>query len=697
MFQFGKWFQHGLIMLFVWSAVVQAVYANDDREIRLQDISQGSLIYKREGSRTYRQLPVVSTDVNMQITGMILRSRLKQSFSNTSDDWLEAKYVFPLPEQAAVDHMRIQVGERIIEGQIKEKNQARKIYNKARAAGKRAALTEQLRPNMFSNSVANIAPGETVIVEIEYQQLLQFRDGQYSLRFPMAMTPRYMPGGTPDRHVDDNRIRALNSGWLTEQNLRNDSEAISPPVNPGREKLNPVRMQISLESGFPLASLKSAYHDISTSQTGSGKYTIRFAEEVVYAERDFVLSWTPEADKQPRAALFSEQKGADSYHMLMVIPPEQDDSQRQHLSREIVFIIDTSGSMAGTSIRQARKALLTGLERLDQTSRFNVIQFNSYMHMLFDSSQLATPQNINKARHYVRQLRANGGTEMAPALQAALNNQVYDQDVRQVVFLTDGSVGNEAELFGLIRQGLGKSRLFTIGIGSAPNSHFMRKAAEFGRGSFSYIGNVNEVDQKMRTLFRKLESPLMSDLKVDFTGNVPVDRWPERIPDLYDSEPLMLIWKSPGYGMGEVRVQGRRGEIPWQTGFPLTLAGSGKGISQLWARKKISEWMDKRLTGADQQTVRQRIIGLALDHHMVSQYTSLVAVDVTPVRPVNKTLSSKKVPVNLPTGQQYTKILGRMPQTATSSDLQMATGLLLILLGLFSAWIIRHGRTSSCV
>ncbi len=678
------------IFYLYWSGAWQIAYASTDAEVRMQDISQGSLVFRSEGSKAYRQVPVVSTDVEMNITGMILRSRLKQTFENTSDQWVEAIYVFPLPEQAAVDHMRIKVGERVIEGQVKEKNQARKIYNKAKAAGKRAALTEQLRPNMFTNSIANIGPGETIVVEIEYQQLLQYKDGQYSFRFPMAITPRYTPG----RSAVNDEARAMNSGWLTEEGNLQGSAAITPPVDIGNNKLNPVRMNIMLESGFPLAHLKSSYHAINSTQTEPGKYRIGFTDEVVYAKRDFVLSWTPEAGKQPRVALFSENKGTDSYHMLMVIPPEMDNTSQKTLSREVVYIIDTSGSMAGTSIQQARKALLMGLGRLDISSRFNIIQFNSVTHMLFQSSQMATPENINKAKYYVRQLQATGGTEMAPALQAGLNNQVYDQDIRQVIFLTDGSVGNEAELFVYIKQHLGNSRLFTVGIGSAPNSHFMRKVAEFGRGTFSYIGNVNDVDEIMRKLFRKLETPLMSDLVVDFPGSNLVDSWPERIPDLYDGEPLLVFWKSPGYGMGEIRIHGKRQNITWENTFPMSLAGSGKGISQLWARKKISELMGRQLTQG-RNGVRKQVIEIALDHHLVSQYTSLVAVDITPVRSIATSLTKSKVPVNLPTGQHYTKIFGRLPQTATPAGMQIISGLLLLLLGWLARWKLMYWRVRS--
>jgi len=367
----------------------------------------------------------------------------------------------------------------------------------------------------------------------------------------------------------------------------------------------------------------------------------------------------------------------------MVLPPQEQDQHEQTLAREVIYIIDTSGSMAGTSIRQARQALQLALQRLQTGDRFNIIAFNSTTVQLFDHSLPATTYNLQLAHNYVDNLEARGGTEMLPALQAALQDQ-DDGNVRQIIFLTDGSVGNESALFDLIHERLGDSRLFTIGIGSAPNSYFMRKAAEFGRGTFTYIGDVNEVQSRMMALFRKLESPLMIGIAID-SGNTTMETYPARLPDLYHGEPLVVAFRSDGDNR-EITLSGQRREQQWQSRITLDQAVTGKGIGTLWARRKIAALMDKRAdvqadkqgAHSNQDRLRQQIINIALHHHLVSKYTSLVAVDVTPTRPDSEVLLSQAMPVNLPNGQVYEKIFGHYARTATTAPLNLLLGILLL-------------------
>ena len=281
---------------------------------------------------------------------------------------------------------------------------------------------------------------------------------------------------------------------------------------------------------------------------------------------------------------------------------------------------------------------------------------------------------------------------MAPALNAALNGQDVGQYVRQVIFLTDGSVGNEPALFDLIKQHVGQSRLFTVGIGSAPNSHFMRKAAQFGRGTFTYIGDVSEVNEKMATLFAKLESPVMTDLEVQFSSGVEVEAWPKRVPDLYDGEPLILAAKTSGAGE-KVTIKGMRALTPWQATLDMMQGRSGEGIGVFWARSKIAALVDSLHEGEDKDKVREAVISVALTHHLVSRYTSLVAVDVTPTRPAHAPLDRHAMPVNLPQGQNYQKIFGQLPQTATPAELHLLSGLVLFLL----VWLLMRYRSVALV
>ena len=647
---------------------------------RVDDVSQGSLLFQNEAGG-YSQAPSLNTDVAIHISGMIARASVRQSFKNDSDAWVEGIYVFPLPEDAAVDHMRMQIGERIIEGQIKEREEAKRTYVQARQAGKKAALIEQQRPNLFTNSVANIGPQETVTIEIEYQQLLRYDSGQFRLRFPMAITPRYIPGTALPQQETVTNFNGL--GWAMNTDQVPDASHITPPVwqgpGDGKDKVNPINLSIELNAGFPLTQLKSPYHAIQTSEH-KGIHHITLADEQSYAERDFELSWTPQAGQAPRAALFTEQQGAELYHLLMVLPPQLEQGNGQSLPREVIYIIDTSGSMGGTSIQQARQALLLALDRLQPGDRFNVIAFNTNTDQLFSQARPASNDNRQAARRYVQSLQASGGTNMRPALEAALRNQDESASLRQLVFLTDGSVGNEAELFGLIQQRLGQSRLFTIGIGSAPNSHFMRKAAQFGRGSFTYIGDVSEVQSKMQALFQKLETPLMSQLVAEF-GNAEVERYPERLPDLYAGEPLIISAKTD-LNNQTVIISGQRLQSRWQNTLQMDQGMQASGIGTLWARHKIAALMDQQHESGDKQGIKQQIIATALQHHLVSKYTSLVAIDVTPTRPLSESLEQQAVPVNLPHGQVQAKGFGLRPKTATAAPLHLLLGTLLLLLAL---------------
>jgi Ca-activated chloride channel family protein len=376
------------------------------------------------------------------------------------------------------------------------------------------------------------------------------------------------------------------------------------------------------------------------------------------------------------------------------MPPTDGVAGARPLAREVIYVIDTSGSMAGPSIAQARDALNLALDRLRAWDRFNIIEFNSSTHTLFRSARVANPKNLRAAKRYVASLKADGGTEMRPALEQALVDSVDSSLVRQIVFLTDGSVGNEAELFALIEQGLGRSRLYTVGIGPAPNSYFMRKAAQFGRGTFTYIGDVNEVRDKMTELFGKLESPIMTGVDVELDGVGEAELWPSRVPDLYLGEPVIVTARSR-QGGGVFRVRGERFGAEWRAELRLDGGRPGSGVGVLWARSKIAALMDSLHEGADAAQVRSAVIRVALTHHLVSQYTSLVAVDVTPTRPPMEGVDRRAVPGNLPEGLEHERIFGRLPQTATPARLHLLIGALLLLAAAWVGWRAHGGRAGS--
>jgi Ca-activated chloride channel family protein len=629
-----------------------------------QTPSSGTLLLQGTGEPV--AAPLLATDVAIDVAGIVARTRVTQRFVNPSGDWREAVYVFPLPEDAAVDHLDIRIGTRRIVGVIRERGAARKAYEEAKQSGRKAALVDQERPNLFTTRAAAIGPGEEVEVSIEYQQALRFADGAFSLAFPLAITPRYIPG-TPLA------LPLADGGRLPDTDEVDDASRITPPVvHPRHGKVNPVTLAVHVAAGVPLGRIESRHHAARVTEAPGYRYTVTL-DGPVPADRDFVLVWVPEAGSAPAAAVFGETHEGRGYALAMLIPTVPDVALPR-VAREITFVVDTSGSMSGNSIVQAKAALMAALGRLQPGDRFNVIEFNSHARALFAAPLPVDPATLGRARSFVSALRADGGTEMREALVLALApGEAPPGLVRQVVFLTDGAVGNEDALFALIRERLGTRRLFTVGIGSAPNGHFMRKAAQFGRGTHTSIGNVDEVQARMGELFRKLESPVLTDVAIDWPAGT--EAWPRVLPDLHAGEPLVAVAALPALD-GEVVVRGRFAGRPWSARLPLAAAAGHEGVHGLWARAKIDALADAQVAGANADDVRAEIVRVALAHHLVSRYTSLVAVDATPTMPAGIEAVRTALPGNLPHGQEYEAIVGALPQTATPAARHLAMALL---------------------
>jgi Ca-activated chloride channel family protein len=612
------------------------------------EMGAGGLLLKRQDG--LRAAPTLSTDVGIQVTGLISRTRVAQKFHNPTSDWVEGVYVFPLPEGAAVDSLKMKIGERVIEGQIQERAKARATYKKAKREGKKASLVEQERPNIFTSSVANLGPGEDVEVIFTYQEEARYDAGSFSLRFPMVVGPRYIPGTSTIAGFSG-------TGWSGNTDEVPDAERITPPVaDPADDGTQTVSIRVEIDAGFRLEEVESASHPVRVRAMRSNVYEVEPKTGSVRADSDFVLSWRPVVGEAPGAALFSEERLGEKFALLMVLPPSPETSEHAKLSKETIFVIDTSGSMAGESIVQARLALIHALDRLRPEDAFNVIRFDSSFVQLHPESVPATADAVEKARQWVAQLAANGGTEMLPALEAALEAGSERRAVRQVIFMTDGAVGNESALFQSISKNLDRNRLYTVGIGSAPNSHFMSKAAKFGRGTFTYIASPDEVSEKMGALFSKLDSPVLHDLAIDW-GVDGVETWPARLPDVYLGEPVVVAARI-AQPIGPVVLMGRRG--PDEVRIELDLGGGAKqtGVARLWARRKIASLMDTLHEGGDVDRVSVEVARLGIDHHLVTRWTSLVAVDVTPTAPVDVVPETRAVPTLLPRGWSLWKLFG---------------------------------------
>jgi len=635
-------------------------------------------LYFGGGAGGVRPATRLATDVTIDVSGIVARVSVVQRFRNDSGDWVEGIYVFPLPDAAAVDRLTLRIGDRRIEGEIQEREQARRTYERARDAGQQASLIEQERPNLFTTSVANIPPAQEIEIEIGYLQTVAYEQGEFSLRFPMTLTPRFIPGA------------ASGSGSGTSGSSGTtavpDASRITPPVlDPTTSPPQLASILVTVDAGATLVELSSRTH-LSVTRGLASPYTLQPATGPVPMDRDFVVHWRLAPGRSPRSFAFTETVAGDDYVLLMFLPPATADMP-ELTPREIIFIIDTSGSMGGTSIEQATAALHRGLDSLKGIDRFNVIEFNDAARSLYPAPVEVSLDRLDQAHRFVAGLHADGGTNMEPALAAALGGAPAAGYLRQIVFITDGSVGNEAGLFRLIADRLGAARLFTVGIGSAPNSHFMRKAAQFGRGAHLRIARADEVESGMRSLFDKIGHIALSDITVDWPDAAEV--YPERVPDLYRGEPVVVAARlaRPLAGPVSLPAHGLTGNYQWFDNVAIE-PGHSPGVGSIWARRKIEALLDRRLEGESEEAIRPAVLDVALGHGMLSPYTSLVAVDRTPELTRAAALRREAIGNMLPAGSDYGAIYGRLPLTATHSRLLQFLGVMLagLMLGLVGIW-----------
>jgi Ca-activated chloride channel homolog len=569
---------------------------------------------------------LLDSAVEMQVSGLIAEVVLRQRYVNDSELWLEGRYLLPLPEQAAVGRLRVRIGERLVEGEIRERSEARAVFAAAAKDGRRAALVEQHRPNLFRTGLTNIGPGEEIEVEIGYWQPVDYRDGEFAIALPLTMTPRYRGVEEVDAPIDG-----------TSSTYHLPSQPFAPTTVPAQ--LEPtVAITVELRAGLPLSRVYSPTHRIAT-DLRDGVHRIELAELVEAADRDFELRWQPLASTLPQRAVFVEEVDGEHFALVLLLPPTQAVAP---LPREMILVIDHSGSMHGAAMQQAIAALDNALQRLRPGERFNVVRFNHLSEALYDAPVPATASTIAEARRYVAALTADGGTEMQPALSLAFAGSPPPGFVRQVVLATDAAIGNEQALFAQIDRERGSARLFPVGIGSAPNGHFVRKSAQLGRGSPTTIRAIDEVAERMDTLFARLDRPLLQDL--DLHWPAAIDVYPARLPDLYAGEPLQVLARMPVL-QGELALSGRSRERPWHSRLRLDahVLTPAAGIGRLWARARIDMLEDAAREGADPAEIRSAIIDTALAHGITSRHTSLVAVEKTPVRPAQQPLAATEI------------------------------------------------------
>lgn len=686
--QLSPWLFAALLVLL---SIFSGTMSGQTAEIQPAQLGQGSLLY-HPASGQDELVPLVHTDVALDVRGLVAAATVTQQYVNSSSDPIEAVYVFPLPPDAAVYDMEIRIGNRVIHSVVREREEAKRTYEAAKSQGKRAALVEEERPNIFTASVANIMPGDRIDVRLRYVEPLKWEDGRVRLVFPMVVGPRYIPGTDAIGHSG--------TGWSPDTTRVTDASRITPPMYSGAASAtrpgHDISLKVDLDAGFQTAFINSVSHEIKVSRLSNGRQRVELVTGSTLPNRDFVLEIAQAKTTQPTTALFLSpggSTGGDTQFMLAAYPPTVEPSA--HMPVEMLYMIDVSGSMEGTSIEQARAALLQALDGLTPDDRFGILAFSSGYQEFSPEPLPATGENVAAARQYVEALQAGGGTEMLPALIHLMQKPQAPGYLRHIVLLTDGDLGNEEEIFTAMRQDLGNARLYTIAIGSAPNLFLATKMAQFGRGTFTQISDNREVQEKMTHLLETIQSPVLTDVKLSFEGVVVADVYPARPPDLFMNQPLLIFGRISHGTAGTLHLTAQAGDQQYEAAisFDTSKASFHPGITTLWARQRVEELMDQWREQPDDKSrepIRAAIIDHAIHYHLVTRFTSLIAVEEMIVNPGGPA-STVAVPTELPVGWKAEKVLGA-PATGTADAFLQTLGLTLLFTGLILLAVVRRTR-----
>lgn len=626
------------------------------------DQTAGSLgIVSKDGS-VKSTCPLRHTEVRGAISGFLARVTVTQTFENTASSRIEAVYAFPLPENAAVDDMTIQVGNRTVRGVIRKREEARAIYEKAKQTGHVAALLDQERPNIFTQSVANILPGDQVIVTISYLQTLQYESGAYQFVFPMVVGPRYIPGAPVGQQA---------GGWAPDTDKVPDASRITPQITPpGTRAGHDISIELAIDAGVPLLQLGSSSHDIEVDRPSASSAMVKLKNLSEIPNKDFVLKYDVAGEQisdavlsQAESQTVSRAKSSTGGYFTLILQPPAALPESDITPKELVFVLDTSGSMMGFPIDKAKEFINRALDELYPGDTFNLITFSGDTRILFPEPVFPTAENVRKAREVLNAQRGGGGTEMMKAIRAALVPSDSQDHLRVVCFLTDGYVGNDLEIIGEVQKHP-NARVFAYGVGNAVNRFLITSMARAGRGDSEVVELNDKADVAAHRLYQRLRAPVLTDVSIDWRDLPVTDVLPNRIPDLFTGKPLVLTGRYTAAATGSIVIHGKRAGNDFTREIPVHF-NSGTSDSNIlasfWARQKIDNLMSQDWAGLQagnvKAEVQKEITQLGLSYNLMTQFTSFVAVEERVVT-TNGKPQRVEVPVEMPEGVSYEGIFG---------------------------------------
>ena len=618
----------------------------------------GSLQVLDPNGKPKADCPLKHTEVKADVSGFLARVTVTQQFENNFKEKIEAVYTFPLPQNAAVDDMTMVVGDRTVRGKILRREEAEAVYEAAKNNGQRASLLNQDRPNIFTQSVANILPGEQIKITISYVETLKYEDGAYEFVFPMVVGPRYIPG---------NATGAQGNGFSPDTDQVPDASKITPrPAPAGMRAGHDISLDITLDAGVPIEGLVSKTHDVDVERPDDRRAVVRLKDRETIPNKDFILRYDV-AGKKISDALLTHSTGHSGFFTLILQPPERVTAE-DVTPKELVFVLDTSGSMSGFPIDKAKETMKLALDSLYPSDTFDLITFAGDTNILFPAPVPATKENLDKAQKFLETREGAGGTEMMKAIRASLEPSDKQDHVRIVCFMTDGYVGNDMEIIGEVQKHP-NARVFSFGIGSSVNRYLLDGMARYGRGEVEYVALNDDGSAAARRFHERIRNPLLTDISIDWNGMQVDDVYPKTIPDLFGAKPVILSGRYGGNGKGVIRLKGKMSGRDFVREIPVDFSSLAQHdvLATLWARTRVDDLMSNDLKGAQQGTMsdelKQQIIQLGLNYRLMTQFTSFVAVEEMIVTDGGQPRRID-VPVEVPEGVNRDAVFGKEESVA---------------------------------
>ena len=626
---------------------VLALYTPETAVSAQTNDTPGALTVVDSAGKLKSMCPLKHTEVKAEITGFISRVVVTQQFENPFKEKIEAVYTFPLPQNAAVDDMTMIVGERTIKGKILPREEAQAVYEAAKSSGKTASLLDQERPNIFTQSVANILPGEQIRITISYVETLRYDNGSYEFVFPMVVGPRYVPGAPTGE--------SQGNGFAPDTDRVPDASRITPRAAPaGMRSGHDISLDVTLDAGLIVDNIASKSHAVIIDRPNPRSAQLRLKGSSTIPNKDFILRYDV-AGQAMQDAVLAHRSGAGGYFTMILQPPDRV-APEDVTPKELVFVLDTSGSMQGFPIEKAKETMKLALDNLYPSDTFNLITFSGDTHILFPQPVPATKANLAKAQAFLQSRSGSGGTEMMSAIKAALDPSDAQDHIRIVCFMTDGYVGNDMEIVAEIQKHQ-NARVFAFGVGQGVNRFLLDKMAEAGRGEVEYVTLNDEGSAAARRFHERVRNPLLTDISIDWNGLPVTDLYPQRIPDLFDAKPVVLTGRYTSAGRATIRLKGKVAgndftrEIPVE--LPETMA-SHDVLPALWARARIDNLMTQNFTGTSDTLaagVKENITQLGIEYRLMTQFTSFVAVEEMIVTDGGQP-RRVDVPIEVPAGTQ---------------------------------------------